>query len=172
VITANPFGVGASGERREQVTGRCACCGLGYLYERWPGGDTGPHCAHCQRHAPSPDALQESGPLARLLDHEPRIKAYADQAIDRATRYEREAKQAKAEGARQAASALRQRDLYRTLLAEVYKLHADSKGYCKACNCRYPCATINLLERAGGGANNAIIRAAARRDSDMSLDWE
>jgi hypothetical protein len=28
MITANPFGVGASGDRRERVEGRCACCGL------------------------------------------------------------------------------------------------------------------------------------------------
>jgi hypothetical protein len=172
MITGNPFGVGASGERRERVEGRYGCCGLGYIYERWPGGDTGPHCTHCQGHAQGSGATQEQAQLARLLAHEPRMRKYADQALKRAKSYGLEAKQAKADAARQAASALRQRDLYRTLLTEVYKVHTDRGGHCKACGSKYPCGTIKVLEGASGGAGDAIVRAAARRDNNVDFDPE
>jgi hypothetical protein len=164
-ITANPYGVGASGASREKVTGRCSCCGLLYWYERWPGGSTGPYCEHCLEHVQQPDEL-ETTTLARLRDHEPRLQRYADYAGQRATQYEKEAKAAKAEGSRQAASALRQRDDYQALLAEVYVLHADKDGRCKACSTRFPCATINLLERAPRAVSEGVVRAAATRDPD------
>lgn len=88
-ITANPYGVGASGASREKVTGRCSCCGLPYRYERWPGGSTGPYCEHCLDHVQQPDE-PESTTVARLRDHEPRLQTYADYAAQRATQYEKD----------------------------------------------------------------------------------
>jgi hypothetical protein len=94
-------------QRREprKVTGRCSCCGLLHWYERWPDGSTGPYYERCVEHVQQPDEL-ETTTLARLRDHESRLQRYADYAAQRATQYEREAK---AEGGRQAARALRQR---------------------------------------------------------------
>jgi hypothetical protein len=167
VITANPFGVGASGESRTWRSGRCACCGLGYEYEWWPGAPAQPYCAPCVEHAQSSDGTEDSRALARLRDHEPRILAYAKHAAKRATEYEAQAKQAKADGAAQAASAFRQRDRVQQLLAGVYNIHAEVKGQCKACKSRYPCSTVKLLE--GGRDGDAIIRAASRRDDHPDL---
>lgn len=171
MITANPFGVGASGERRERRAGRCTCCGLFHAYEWWPGAPAQPPCEACLEHGRSFDGTEDSRALARLRDHEPRIRAYADHAAKRATEYESQAKKAKADGARQAASALGQRDLYRRLLSEVYKLHSETKGQCKTCGARYPCATVKVLEGGPGGAGDAIIRAASRRDSFPDAVW-
>jgi hypothetical protein len=172
VITTNPFGVGASGERRARRSGRCACCALAYEYEWWPGAPAQPYCAACIEHARSSDGTEDSRALARLRDHEPRIRAYADHAAKRATEYEGQAKKAKADGARQAASALSQRDLYRRLLSDVYNLHSEAKGQCKTCKARYPCATVKVLEDGPGGAGDAIIRAASRRDSVTDPGWD
>ncbi len=168
VITANPFGVGASGESRTRRSGRCACCGLAYEYQWWPGAPAQPYCAPCLDHAGSPNGTDDSRTLARLLDHEPRIRAYADHAARRATQYQGEAKKAKADGARQAAAALRQRDHYRQLLAEVYRIHSEAKGQCNTCKSRYPCSTVKVLEGGPGGTGDAIVRAASRRD-DLDL---
>jgi len=120
-ITANPYGVGASDASREKVTGRCSCCGLLHWYERWPDGSTGPYYERCVEHVQQPDEF-ETTTLARLRDHDPRLQRYADYAAQRATQYEREAK---AEGGRQAARALRQRGDYQGRFAEVCVLHAD-----------------------------------------------
>jgi hypothetical protein len=90
----------------------------------------------------------------------------------RATEYEAQAKQAKADGARQAASAFRQRDRLQQLLAEVYNLHSDAKGQCKSCKGKYPCATVKVLEGGPAGAGDDIIRAASRRDSVLDPDWD
>jgi hypothetical protein len=93
-------------------------------------------------------------------------------AAMRATEYEAQAKQAKADGASQAASAFRQRDRVQQLLAEVYNLHSEATGQCKACKSRYPCSTVKVLDDAPGGAGDAIIRAASRRDSVTDPGWD
>lgn len=91
-------------------------------------------------------------------------------AAKRATEYEAQAKKAKADGQAQAASAFRQRDRVQQLLAEVYNIHAEAKGQCKACKSRYPCSTVKVLERGRDG--DAIIRAASRRDDVVDPDWD
>lgn len=172
VIASNPFGVGASGERRALRSGRCACCALAYEYEWWPGSPAHPYCGACIQHARNSDVSDDARTLARLRDHEPRIRAYADHAAQRATEYEGQAKQAKTDGARQAARALSQRDLYRRLLSDVYNLHSEAKGQCKTCKARYPCATVKVLEGGPGGAGDAIIRAASERASVVDPGWD
>lgn len=172
MITSNPFGVGASGQSRSRRAGRCACCGLAYEYEWWPGAPAQPNCTHCLEHVGISAGTEDSRTLALLRDHELRIRKYADHAAKRATEYESQARKAKADGASQAASALSQRDLYRQLLAEVYNLHSDARGQCKACKSRYPCSTVKVLESGPRGAGDAIIRAVSRRDRVTDPGWD
>jgi len=90
-----------------------------------------------------------------------RLRGTAGHAVPRG-----KPKPPKPKGARQAVSALRQRDDHQALLAEVYVRHADKDGRCKACFSRFPCATINLLERSPRAVSEGVVRAAARRDPD------
>jgi hypothetical protein len=139
-ITKNPYGVGESGQDKVNVTRRCRCCGLGFLYQtRRLQQEIRLWCPDCVDHHQQPDE-PESRELARLRTHEPALRARVEQATSAADRMESEVANRRAA----TASALRRRDEVERILMTVLQLHAPSGERC-GCGERYPCKTISTM---------------------------
>lgn len=138
------------------------------MFERWPGGGTGPNCADCKGHLEQPGEPMARY-VARLEDHVFRTRGYNDRlreggqkAIEAKTKALEEAKR----GREAAADALRQRGEYLNLLIDIYSLHHSSSRdrSCTQCGVKAPCPTALVFDRAPRFVRNAVEAALPGRD--------
>jgi hypothetical protein len=141
----------------------CACCGMRFLRE--PGDRERRHCGGCQDHyaIDGEDAARE---LARLRDHDQRLRPGFAAAWHQQSRYEGRMK-----------SAMDSRDTWKIALAEVMLAHEEADdGICKACReTAFPCSTWRKLDEANPGIHRRIEALWAmnrhERDHDGLAVW-
>jgi hypothetical protein len=133
----------------------CACCGM--RFPREPGDRNQRHCFDCQAHYPQ-DGEDSERELARLRDHDARLRPGFAAAWHQQSRYEGRMK-----------SAMDSRDKWKAALAEVVLTHEEADdGGCKACHgTKFPCGTWRKLEEANPGIHRKIEALAGLPDEEL-----
>ena len=135
----------------------CDCCGLHFSYEGWGRPDW---CTHCEEHFKIEDESPDRT-IARLEDHEQRVRKWYLQAASKATEYEDKMK-----------SAFKSRQKWKAALIEVAIGHElTDKGKCTCGTSESPCATMRLLEYANKGIARQVERLTtlSREELDREL---
>jgi hypothetical protein len=135
----------------------CECCGFHFSYEGWGKPDWCDQCAeHYEVEGESTDRT-----IARLADHEPRLRKGYRYSSNKATEYEGKMK-----------SAFESRQKWKAALVEVALGHEPAdKGKCTCGASESPCATMRLLEYANKGIARQVERltALSREELDHEL---
>ncbi len=135
----------------------CGCCGFHFSYELREPSDW---CEHCIGHFEIEDESAERT-IARLADHEQRLRKRYIYSSGKATEYEGKMK-----------SALESRQKWKAALVEVALGHEPTdKGKCTCCASESPCATMRLLEFANKGIARQVERPTtlSREELDHEL---
>lgn len=127
------------------LTDWCACCGLRGRC-RVPRLGQPLHCERCETHWRQEGESVERT-LERMLEHEPRLLAYARGGFEAASN-------AKS----QAAAALATRDTWRATLVEVMRGHEQREpdGGCVCGATSYPCPTMRVLDAENRGVSRQV----------------
>ena len=154
-IKENPFGVGYSGGAFVDKEGRCVCCGLPFVtHMRSTETEPPANCENCASHHQE-DEETSGKTIERLLEHEPRLRAYADNARRAANRL-----QGEVNGSRdRVASAYRSRDRWQAVLTEIRSLHDEGEHKKCACGLAWPCETWQVLQEDRSIAREVNTRA-------------
>lgn len=135
----------------------CDCCGFPFSYEGWRKPDW---CDKCAEHY-EVDGESTERTIARLAEHEPRLRKGYRFSSGKATEYEGKMK-----------SAFRSRQNWKAALVEVALGHEPTdKGKCSCGASESPCATMRLLEHTNKGIAKQVERLAAlsREELDREL---
>lgn len=165
-ITANPFGVGASGQDFVQRNQTCECCGLVFLY--WAPRRDPSHrrwCPDCVAHKPAAGETREQL-VERLQAHEPGLRSRMEDAREAANRAEQQANSAK----EQTAAALRSRDRAQGMLYAVVEAHVEARNSRCSCGQPYPCTTVRAMNNHDPGYARRLVELMQARllDEDGS----
>lgn len=135
----------------------CDCCGFHFSYE---GREKPDWCDQCVEHYEI-EGESTDRTIARLTDHEPRLRKGYLYSSSKATEYEGKMK-----------SAFESRQKWKAALVEVALGHEPAdKGKCTCGASESPCATMRLLEYANKGIARQVERLAAlsREELDHEL---
>jgi len=135
----------------------CDCCGFLFTYVSWEQPEW---CEHCAGHFET-ESEPADRTIARLKDHEQRVREWYLAAKSKATEYETRMK-----------SAYESRQKWKAALVEIAIGHEPTDdGRCLCGAKEYPCATVRLLEYANKGISRQVERLAAlpREELDREL---
>lgn len=138
----------------------CECCGFPFSYEAW---EQTLWCEHCAEHNEI-EGEPADRVIARLADHEQRVRKWYLRARSKATEYENRMK-----------SAFESRQKWKAALVEIALGHEQTDG--GKCTCganESPCATMRLLEYANKGIARQVERliTLTREELDRELSRE
>ncbi len=163
-VTARALGqvapqVQAAQARRDGPEHACACCGL-RVPHRTTGGEEEPvRCGLCSTHF-EVVGEDEVRLLARLRDHDGRLRRAYQSAWTAATDFEERMK-----------AALHSRDSWRGALVEVALAHEEAgAGRCKCGAKAFPCFTLRALESANRGIARQVERFGVMSDEDRERE--
>lgn len=126
-----------------QRAATCECCRLHFMYSAYENQPR--WCAHCVSHHPGADDDVDRQ-IARLTDHEARMREKCDAATKAANDYEQRMK-----------DAYSSRQKWKRALVEIVVWHEQTEELSCACGApRWPCMTLRLLEDSNRGIHRAV----------------
>lgn len=141
----SPYNAGHARDETLWCRRRCACCRLAFEYEAARDAvEVREHCEPCQPHHEI-DGEPVERRVARLADHETRLRRWAEGAVLAVMQSQHEAQAAQGR-ARAEGDA---RDRWRDLAVEMYRMHRNCRGTC-ACGLPWPCPTVQVALGRGG----------------------
>lgn len=141
-IKENPYGVGYSAGEQQERNGRCTCCDLPFKVMLRPNADFPELCSHCRDHREIADE-PIGRRVERLEEHDGRLR----QHIADIRGVVQKAHRASEDRLEQTRSALRSREAWKAVLAEVRTLHApDAEEARCECGLAMPCETLVVLD--------------------------
>lgn len=159
-IRKNPYDVGYTPRKTEDLFGRCSCCGVHVVDRGVPGYDPIPDCCEdCADHYQIEDEPVERE-LSRLRAHDEYQREYVRKVRQHANEVEAKA------GRQQAAvrSALEQRAKYREALVAVWRLHRERPDGTCECGARAPCPTTSAIN-----AERDVVRWVSSEATNRDL---
>lgn len=160
-IKQNPYDVGYTARKVQDLPGRCTCCGVNVVDRGVPGYDPTPDCCvDCADHY-----LVEGEPVERELTRLRAHDGYFQEYVKKVRKHAQAVEVKYRENRDAVASALAQRGIYREALVAVRRVHGEHPdGKCH-CGQKAPCPTMRAIKDADGGVLRWVDREASFRDS-------